>query len=588
MAYRLLSLGLVTCFLFVHGCVGKTDSASVQLKQLFADEFEFGLKENPIFATSYGDHRFDDKLPAVSVADSERQVAQQRQFLERLQTIDREVLNREEKVNYDIFKHLKENTIKQYAFQLHLMPISQMGGFHAHFPQLPERIRLDNMKDYENYIARLNGFRAYTAGHIELMRAGIKKEFVLPQVAMKDINDSIKPHIVADANESLLFKPFERFPKLINLADRQRLTKTGREAIINSVIPAYQSFLTFMTEEYIPAGRTEISASSLPDGKAYYEHCVYHYTTLDIGPKKIHAIGLDEVKRIHKEMLEVIEKTGFEGDFDEFMKFLRTDERFRADTPEQLLKEIAFVLKKIDGQIPKLFGTFPRIPFGLKEVPDYLAPDTAAAYYRRPAADGSRAGFFYVNTYDLNSIPLYAIEALALHESVPGHHFQIALQQEIKNMPEFRRFSWFGSYGEGWALYAERLGLEMGFYEDPYCDFGRLNTEMWRACRLVVDTGIHYFEWSRQRAIDYLAKYTTLDRDYIATEIDRYIVWPGQALSYKMGELKILELRTIAEQKLGGNFDVRKFHNIVLRNGSVPLDVLEDNINVWLSEQVNN
>ena len=586
MVRRLLLLAVIVNFSFVSGCAVTNDSASSELTQLFADEFEFGLKENPLFATSYGDHRFDDKLPVVSIADSERRIAQERQFLERLRALDREALGSEEKVNYDIFKHLTENSIKQYVFQSHLMPINQMGGFHTRFPQLPERIRLDNTKDYENYIARLNGFRAYTAGHIELMRAGVENGFVLPQVVMKDIVGSIKPHIVADTNESLLFKPFEKFPKIISQADRQRLTTAGREAIINSVVPAYQLFLKFMTEEYIPAGRAEISASSLPDGKAYYAHCVRRYTTLDIGPQEVHAIGLHEVKRIRKEMLEVIEKTGFEGDFDDFLKFLRTDEGFYVDTPEQLLKEVAFVLKKIDGQLPKLFGTFPRMPFGIKEVPDYLAPDSAAAYYLYPAADGRRAGFFYVNTYDLNSMPLYEIEALSLHESVPGHHFQIALQQEIKNMPQFRRFSGFGSFTEGWALYAERLGLEMEFYEDAYCDFGRLNLEMWRACRLVVDTGIHYFGWSRQKAIDYLARYTTLDRDYIATEVDRYIVWPGQALGYKMGELKIRELRAIAEQKLGEKFDVRKFHNIVLRNGSVPLNVLEDNVNVWLSEQV--
>lgn len=588
MVRRLLGFGIVTFFLFVSGCVGTTDSASLQLKRLFADEFEFRLEEDPLFATSYGDHRFDDKLPTVSIADSERLVAEQRQFLNRLQTIDREALSSEEQVNYNIFKRLKESSIKQHEFQLHLMPISQMGGFHTHFPQLPELIRLDNTKDYKNYIARLNAFRAYTAGHIELMRVGLEKGFVLPKVVMKDINGSIKPHIVADANKSLLFKPFEKFPRIISQADRQRLAKAGREAIINSIVPAYQSFLKFMTDEYMPTGRADIAASSLPNGKAFYEHCVRYYTTLDIGAKEVHAIGLREVKRIRNEMTEVIEKTGFDGDFNDFAKLLHTDKRFYVDTPEQLLKEVAFVLKRIDGQIPKLFGIFPRMPFGVKEVPDYLAPDSACAYYRRPAADGSRAGFFYVNTYDLNSVPLYIIESLSLHEAVPGHHFQVALQQEISNMPEFRRFSWFGSYVEGWALYSERLGLEMGLYEDAYSNFGRLDIEMWRACRLVIDTGIHYFGWSRQQAINYLAKYTTLDRDYIVTEIDRYIVWPGQALSYKMGELKIRQLRAIAEEKLGEDFDVREFHDTVLRNGPVPLDVLENNVNAWLSKKVVN
>jgi len=425
----------------------------------------------------------------------------------------------------------------------------------------------------------------YAAGHVELMRAGMENGFVLPKIVMKDITGSIKPHIVSDASESRLFEPFKKFPKIIRQADRQRLGAAGREAITNSIVPAYKSFLKFMVDEYIPAGRAEISASSLPDGKAYYEHCVRYYTTLDVTPDEVHSTGLNEVGRIHKEMLEVIKETGFEGGFDEFVKFLQTDERFYADTPEQLLKEVAFVVKRIEGQLPKLFGTFPRMPFGIKEVPDYSAADSAIAYYHRPAADGSRAGFYYVNTYDLKAVPLYAIEALSLHESVPGHHFQIALQQEIKNMPEFRRFSWFGSYLEGWALYAERLGLEMKLYEDPYCNFGRLNLEMWRACRLVIDTGIHYFGWSREQAIDYLAKYTTLDRDSIVTEIDRYIVWPGQALSYKMGELKIRQLRAIVEQKLGENFDVRKFHNIILKNGAIPLDVLESNVNIWLAEQ---
>jgi uncharacterized protein (DUF885 family) len=354
---------------------------------------------------------------------------------------------------------------------------------------------------------------------------------------------------------------------------------------MNSVVPAYKSFLKFMTEEYIPAGSVDIAASSLPNGKAYYEFCVRHYTTLDITPQEVHDIGLAEVERIRKEQMELIRKANFEGDFNDFIKFLKTDKRFYADSPEELLKEVAYVAKQVDGELPRFFKTLPRIPFGLKEVPDYIAPDSAAAYYMRPAGDGSRAGFYYVNTYDLNSCELYMMPSIVLHESSPGHHLQGGLQQEIKDMPEFRRFSWFVSYGEGWALYAEYLGKEMGIYKDVYSDFGRLDMEMWRACRLVVDTGIHYMGWSRQKAIDFMAKYTTHSPDHIATEIDRYIVWPGQALGYKIGELKIRELRTRAEQKLGENFDIREFHDVVLRNGAVPLDVLENTVNEWLSKQ---
>jgi uncharacterized protein (DUF885 family) len=285
-------------------------------------------------------------------------------------------------------------------------------------------------------------------------------------------------------------------------------------------------------------------------------------------------------------MMQFIGEVGFQGGLEEFIDSLRTDKRFYVDTPEALLKETSFILKKVDGELPGFFKTLPRMPFGIRQVPDYVAPESPSAYYLRPPGDGTRAGFYYVNTYDLNSRPLYMLEALCLHESMPGHHLQIALQQELRDIPAFRRFSGFTAFTEGWALYAEQLGLDMGFYEDPYSNFGRLMLEMWRACRLVVDTGIHYFGWSRQKAIDFMIENTGLPSQNIATEVDRYIVWPGQALAYKIGELKILALRAIAEEKLGTGLDVREFHDVVLGSGSVPLDVLERNVNLWIAEQL--
>jgi uncharacterized protein (DUF885 family) len=465
------------------------------------------------------------------------------------------------------------------------MPVSQMGGFHTDFAELPDNIPLNNVKDYENYIARLNGFEFYARQHIDLMRTGIRRGFVEPRVVLTGIEQSIQAHIVDEPNNSLLFKPFNKFPKIIDQADRIRLTEAGRKAISESVVPGYKAFLKFMVDEYIPAARQDIAASSLPNGRAFYEFCVRSETTLDVTPQQVYDVGIAEVNRIKAEMNKLIAGQGFENDMNGFVKFLNAGEQSSVRTPRQLLKELSFVAKKTDGQLPKLFKTLPRVPFGIKEVPDYLAPKTASAYYMPPAGDGSRAAFFYINTHDLQSQRLYTMTALSLHETVPGHHLQIALQQELKDVPNFRRFSHFTAFVEGWALYAERLGLEMDMYDDPNSDFGRLSMEMWRACRLVVDTGIHCFGWSREQAIDFMVENTMMPRQAIQVEVDRCIVWPGQALAYKMGELKIRELRNLAEKQLGEKFDVRDFHDCVLSNGAVPLDVLESNVKIWIKQK---
>jgi uncharacterized protein (DUF885 family) len=368
-------------------------------------------------------------------------------------------------------------------------------------------------------------------------------------------------------------------------ADRRSITQAGCAAILDSVVPGYQALLQFMLDEYIPAGREDIAASSLPDGRAFYEHRVRKNTTLDLTPQQVHDIGVDEVRRIRGEMEETIRRVGFQGSFREFVEFLRTDERFYVDTPDALMKEVALIMKKMDGELPRLFKTLPRTPYGLRQIPDFIAPKTTTAYYFLPAGDGTTAGFYYVNTYDLKSRPLYEYEALSLHEAVPGHHLQLALQMELKDIPDFRRFGGITAFIEGWALYAERLGLEVGFYQDRYSDFGRLTFEMWRATRLAVDTGMHYLGWMRQRAIDYMAENTALSLLNITNEVDRYIAWPGQAIAYKIGEIKIRELRALAEEKLGPEFDIREFHDVVLESGGIPLDVLEANVKRWLAGQ---
>jgi uncharacterized protein (DUF885 family) len=560
--------------------------ASRDLQALFDEAWAFQLEENPLFATRVGEHRYNDRLPSVTVADHQRRLAARQTFLDRLHAIDREALDRDDQISYDIFDRLSQDDIREAQYSGYYMPITNRGGFHVSFPQLGEQVPLRNVRDYENYIARLASFRKYAHQHIELMREGIERGYTLPEVVLEGYEGAITPHIVQDPAESMLHRPLEDFPDAVPAAERARLAAAGREAIAESVVPGYQDFLAFMRDEYVPAGRETIAIAQIPEGRDYYEHRVRLFTTLDdMTASRVHEIGLAEVARIRAEMEDVIAEAGFEGSFEEWLDFLRTDPQFYAETPEELMRYVARIGKQIDGEMPRLFKTLPRMPWGLREVPDFIAPRTTTAYYQRPAGDGTQAGFYYVNTYNLPSRPLYEVEALTLHEAVPGHHHQIALQQEIEGMPDFRRFAGFTAFVEGWALYAERLGLEVGFYEDPYSNFGRLTYEMWRALRLVVDTGMHAFDWDRQRAIDLMAENSALALHNITTEVDRYIAWPGQALAYKTGELKIRELRQRGEQILGDDFDVREFHDVVLLSGAVPLSVLEENVERWITEK---
>jgi uncharacterized protein (DUF885 family) len=561
-------------------------SADAGLTGLIHEAWEFALREDPLFATNTGDRRYDEQLPRVSLADAKRRNAARRGFLARLEAIDRDTLVSANQVNYDIFGRSLRDDIRDYEFQLHLMPVTDRNGFHIDFPELPRNLTFSTVRDYENYIARLNAFATYAAEHIDVMREGVRQGMTAPSVIMQRYNEPLEAQIVEDPEKSSLYAPFREFSPGIPESEYERLRAAVRKAIVDSVVPGYQQFQKFMKDEYVPNCRGTIAASALPRGRDFYRYCVGKFTTLDdLTPDEVHAIGQAEVKRIRGEMDEIIRDVKFDGDFAAFTEHLRTDPKFYAKTAEELEKEVAYAMKRMEGQLPTLFGRLPRVPCGVRQVPAYIAPQTTFAYYQPPTGDGRRAGFYYINTYNLPMRPLYMIEALSLHESIPGHHLQIALQQEHAGLPNFRKYSGFTSFVEGWALYAERLGLECGFYKDPYSDFGRLTMEVWRACRLVVDTGMHYLGWTREQAIEFMRANSAMPIHDIRAEIDRYIGWPGQALAYKIGELKIRELRKEAESRLGDRFDIRAFHDVVLGSGSVPLGLLEKNVQSWIDEQ---
>jgi len=560
-------------------------SAPAEFDRLVDEEWQARLREEPLLATSVGDHRYDDRLPSVAPAELQRAADRRRTTLQRLQAIDRAGLDVPDRISYDMLARELKDDQADHEFGSWQLPINADSGFHTAFAELPRSMTLSSPGDYRNYLARLRAFPAYVAQQVANMREGLRTGFTLPRVVLEGYDVTIRTHVVDDPEKSVFYAPFRSFPPGVPEADRARLAAEGRAAVMDGAVAGYSTFLDFMVGEYIPKTRTTTAAADLPRGREYYAHRVRHFTTLDVTPEEVHRIGLAEVDRIRGEMQQVMRQAGFGGDFTAFLQFLRTDPRFYARTPEELLKDASFIAKRMDGKLPSLFGHLPRLPYGIEPVPAHLAPKYTGGRYVEAPVGGTRAGTYWVNTYALESRPLYVLEALTLHEAVPGHHLQIALQQELENVPAFRRAAGLGAFVEGWGLYSEHLGLEAGFYQDPYSNFGRLTYEMWRACRLVVDTGLHALGWPRQKAIDYLAANTALSLHEVRTATDRYISWPGQALAYKMGELKIRELRRTAEKELGQRFDVRAFHDAVLANGPVPLPVLEEQIRAYVSRE---
>ncbi len=559
------------------------DSAKA-LHRFFDAEWDYELEQNPTRASALGDRRWNDRWDDDSLEAIQKRETHTKDTLERLKKIDRANLSVADQLNYDLFQKDLEQDIAGFPFRRYLLPINQRGGIQT-ADELGDLLRFQTVKDYEDWLARLKAFPVSMDQQITLMYEGMKSKIMWPKIVLERVPAQIDKQIVSDPVESPFFKPFKTFPPDIAAADRARLTQAAREAISGAVIPAFQKLKPFFEKEYLPAAFPEVGVWQMPDGDAFYTYLARRYTTTDLTPQQIHEKGLSEVARIRGEMEAIMKKLEFKGTLQEFFTKLRTDPQFFYKTPEELLEAYRAMAKTIDPNLVKVFKTLPRMPYGVIPIPDKIAPDTTTAYYNGPAADGSRAGSYYVNLYQPETRPKWEMMALSLHESVPGHHLQISLAQELGEIPKFRRYGGYTAFVEGWGLYAESLGEDMGMYEDPYAKFGQLTYEMWRAVRLVVDTGMHQMKWDRQKAIDYFKDNAAKTEIDIVNEIDRYISMPGQALAYKIGELKIKELRARAKTALGESFDLREFHDIVLLSGAVPLDILERNVDAWIASK---
>jgi len=552
---------------------------------LLDEAWEWQLRENPMFASNLGDRRFNDQWTDSSVAAIERRQDETREFLRRTYAIDPSALSENDQLNHELFRRSLQDRVDQFDFNGHLIPFYQRGGV-QNLDSRTSGLRFVTVKDYDDWIARLGKIDVVIDQTIDLANAGLKAGLVSPKILMQRIPNQIGAQLVDDAEASPFYKVFAEMPDSIPADEQERLRAQARAVIDETVLPAYRQLNEYFNETYLPNSRESIGLSELPRGKEWYELRARQFTTTQMTPDEIHRVGLDEVARLRGEMQIIIDELDFGGDFQDFLTYLRTDPQFYFDNPDDLYEAYLATSKRIDPELVNLFGMLPRMPYGVKPIPDSIAPDTTTAYYSRPAADGSRAGTYWVNLYKPEVRPKYEIEVLSVHEAMPGHHLQIALQQELGDMPNFRRFSGFTAFVEGWGLYSESLGSDLGLYKDPYSQFGALTYEMWRAVRLVVDTGMHYKGWTRQQAIDFFkdnAAKTELD---IVNEIDRYIGWPGQALAYKIGQLKIKQIRQRTETALGDDFDVRAFHDELLGAGALPLDILEQRMDAWLASQL--
>lgn len=549
-----------------------------QLAQIILEEQAYQDSLDPFIATN--DLLYFDM--SEQALEQNHQVI--KSFYQRLEAIDDVQLSTINSINIAILKYKLKNDLDSYTFHDHYMPLTAEAGFHSYATYVVNRSSYKTVADYDTYLARLVALDTYFKQQTFWLQKGLETGMSQPKVVLKGFEKSIKAFIVDQPEASDFYQPFKHMPNTISPEQQLQLQRKAKDIITQNINPMYQRFYDFMVTTYIPNSRNTIGAIELPNGRDFYQNRIEHYTTLDMTADEIHQIGLSEVARIRAEMETVIKDVGFEGTFAEFVEFLRTDPQFYAKTPKQLLMEASFIAKKMDARLPALFKTLPRTPYGVVEVPASIAPKYTTGRYSGPTRD-DQAGNYWVNTYALDRRPLYVLESLTLHEAVPGHHLQGSIAREMQNVPKFRNQTYISAFGEGWGLYSEFLGIEAGFYQDPYSNFGRLTYEMWRAVRLVVDTGMHTKGWSRDKAIAYLADNSALSLHNVQTEIDRYISWPAQALSYKLGELTIKKLRYTAEVALKEDFDLREFHDQVLKNGSIPLSVLEKQIRIYINKK---
>ena len=583
---RSITLSVVAIWLSSTGIADEhAPTADAVLDEVMAEYWEFVLAENPLAATRAGVSDYNDRLPRVTPADHERRLEVQRRFLARTRDIDAGRLSAGGRINAELFDWVLQDSIAADELNLARIPFNTFSGFFMAALTASNGVRMQTVDDYEDYLARMTDVARYFDENLANMEEGARQGFVLPQIVIDGVLPTVKAQVKDNPEDSSFFEPLRTIGSKISAADRARLQSEGRTIIAETVMPAFEGVADYLQHGY--RASDSIGVSELPDGQGYYAFQIRRYTTLlDISADEIHQIGLDEVARIRDEMRTIIRELEFDGDLQSFAEFLRTDPQFYAATPEDLLKEAAYTAKRIDYEMPGFFGLLPRQPYGVVPVPDEIAPNyTTGAYYGAPLG-GDHGGAFWLNTYALDQRPLYELPALTLHEAVPGHHHQNAVAAEMQGVPAFRKDLYFSAFGEGWALYTEKLGVEMGVYRTPYEHFGRLSYEMWRACRLVIDTGIHSKGWTREQAMQYLAENTSLSQGNIRAEVDRYISWPGQALAYKLGELKILELRSRAEKHLGARFDLREFHDVILRNGALPLAMLEAVVERYIDEKL--
>jgi uncharacterized protein (DUF885 family) len=562
---------------------------AAKLEQLFGDFFEENLEQSPILATSIGDPRYNHLLPnflgAEARAASERF---DRRWLKRIQEIDRELLSGQDRLSYDIFVYNREISLEGNRFPGYLIPINQMFGLHSFFAQLGSGGSIqpfNSEKDYRDFLERIDGFEVLMDQAIANMREGIERGVVQPRPLMEKTLPQLEAHILDDVTQSVFYRPITNMPEEISQPVRKELTAAYEQAIADQIVPAYRRLHDFIRDDYLPKTRETIALSDLPDGEAWYAYQVKVMITSELTPEEIHQFGLEEVARIHDEMRGVMREVGFEGELADFFEHLEAEDRFYFTEPKDLIEEYGVLRDEINAALPKMFDVFPKADYEVKPVPEYMAESSAGAFYQPGTPDGSRAGVFFVNTYNLRAQPKFAMRTLSIHEASPGHHFQISIGQEVEALPLFRRFGGGSAFFEGWALYAESLGKELGLLDDPYDYYGRLSDELLRAMRLVVDTGMHAKGWSREQAIEYMMESSSMAESDVVSEVERYIAFAGQALAYKVGERVIAGLRADAERELGDDFDIKAFHRAVLIDGALPLNVLEVKMAEWLEEQ---